>query len=339
MAIYPTIPSSPTGSSAPGAINIEAWTEQATQSLQAIAISPLPQSRSVSLTIPLDERTATHREALDSKATAAPTKGDAATYRPRREPLRRDSLKRREALLKGKEGSRRRQRWENDRLLSNPWAQPPLPSDWEVHPTYPRHAVPYYLAPLWDADMAARASARRRKGGMKAKGEKEEETAAGRVLRELRETLKRARGAKGLLQDLEEDVRMFVRKWEERGMKAGREEEEEEVQVDSEDEEIVFVGRHGHYGDQAPSPSQSNAEDLEKDKLVFDSLVDDHGASFGRWLVHSIASYYGLRTWSVTVGDPARREAYVGIDEVKAKNDRRPVSPEGSLPRPLWVMV
>ena len=116
---------------------------------------------------------------------------------------------------------------------------------------------------------------------MKAKGEKEEETAAGRVLRELRETLKRARGAKGLLQDLEEDVRMFVRKWEERGMKAGREEEEEEVQVDSEDEEIVFVGRHGHYGDQAPSPSQSNAEDLEKDKLVFDSLVDDHGASFG----------------------------------------------------------
>lgn len=31
----------------------------------------------------------------------------------RREPLRRDSLKRREALLKGKDGSRRRQRWEN----------------------------------------------------------------------------------------------------------------------------------------------------------------------------------------------------------------------------------
>ena len=30
-----------------------------------------------------------------------------------KEPLRRDSMKRREALLKGKEGSRRRQRWEN----------------------------------------------------------------------------------------------------------------------------------------------------------------------------------------------------------------------------------
>lgn len=37
--------------------------------------------------------------------------------RPRRvsgrQILRRDSLKRREALLKGKEGSRRRQKWEN----------------------------------------------------------------------------------------------------------------------------------------------------------------------------------------------------------------------------------
>ena len=37
-----------------------------------------------------------------------------------------------------------------------------------------------------------------------------------------------------------------------------------------------------------------------------------------RWLVHNIATYYGLRTWSVTVGDPARREAYVGIKGDKA---------------------
>jgi hypothetical protein len=31
----------------------------------------------------------------------------------RRESVRKDSMKRREALLKGKDGSRRRQRWEN----------------------------------------------------------------------------------------------------------------------------------------------------------------------------------------------------------------------------------
>lgn len=29
--------------------------------------------------------------------------------------------------------------------------------------------------------------------------------------------------------------------------------------------------------------------------------------------MHSIASYYGLHTWSVTAGDPAFRKAYVGF--------------------------
>ncbi len=158
-----------------------------------------------------------------------------------------------------------------DRLLNNPWAQPPLPSDWEVHPTYRKHAVPYYLAPLWDAEMASRASAGRSKRGAKGKGERADDP-AGRVPRELRDKLKRARGARGLLQDLEEEVRMFVRKWEERG----REE------IDSEDEEIVFVGRNGHLDD-VPSPRSKGSveEDVEREKLVFDSLVDDHGASFG----------------------------------------------------------
>ncbi|KAI9853934.1 MAG: hypothetical protein M1830_006616 [Pleopsidium flavum] len=271
MAIYPTINSSVQSQSPlTDPINIEAWTEQATQSLQAVSISsPLPVP---SLSIPLDEHTTTHHHPSEAGPHSSTPP---ANYRPRREPLRRDSLKRREALLKGKEGSRRRQRWENDRLLNNPWAQPPLPSDWEVHPTYPRHAVPYYLAPLWDAEMASRASAGKSKRGMKGKSETGEDP-AGKVRRELREKLKRARGAKGLLQDLEEEVRVFVKKWEEKGRTLEREE------VDSEDEEIVFVGRNGHMSD-IPSPrsKQSLDEDLERDKLVFDSLVDDHGASFG----------------------------------------------------------
>ena len=125
--------------------------------------------------------------------------------------------------------------------------------------------------------MAARASAGRSKRGPKANGEKGEDP-AGKVPRELREKLKRARGAKGLLQDLEEEVRMFVRKWEEKGRKVdvGREE------VESEDEEIVFVGRNGHMDDMpSPQSKRSLEEEVEREKLVFDSLVDDHGASFG----------------------------------------------------------
>lgn len=238
-----------------------------------------------------------------------------------------------------------------DRLLSNPHAQPPLPSDWEVRPTYPVHAVPYFLAPLWDAEMEARSTARKTKGrqAVKRTGGKEEEAAA-KVPKEIREKLKRARGAKGLLQDLEDEVRRFVERWEE---KQKTMDQDGMVEPDSEDEEIVFVGRNGQMSDmQSP---RSSRELLPMDKLVFDSLADDHGASFGyvhttasaraegfltrtcrRWLVHSIGTYYGLRTWSVTTGNPARREAYVGIKDTRL---RAGPSIGSSLPRPLYCMV
>lgn len=84
-------------------INIEAWTEQATQSLNAVSLSSNGvRGPSISLAIDLDEKGASNDGGEHP-----------SIYRPRREPMRRDSLKRREALLRGKEGSRRRTRWEN----------------------------------------------------------------------------------------------------------------------------------------------------------------------------------------------------------------------------------
>ena len=59
---------------------------------------------------------------------------------------------------------------------------------------------------------------------------------------------------------------------------------------------------------------------------------------FRRWLVHSIATYYDLRTWSITVSDPARREAYVGI-KLKARRAAGEGASGVGLPRPLWGMV
>jgi hypothetical protein len=331
MAIHPTANADSDTHPAPATvpIDIEAWTEQATAALSAVTLSPLPPipGASVTLQIPLDDHPAPRSE----RAPVTDASAVRAGYVHRREPLRRDSLKRREALLKGKEGSRRRQRWENDRLLSNPYAQPPLPSDWEVRPTYPVHTVPYYLAPLWDAGLAARNAEKKRKGKSEKKGAAADE-ATGKVPRELREKLKRSRGAKGLLQDLEEEVRRFVEKWE---AKEAKMEQEGLVDPDSEDDEIVFVGRNGQMNDMR-SPRSSG--EIEREKLLFHSPVDDHGASFGRWLVHHIGTYYGLRTWSVTVGNPARREAYIGIKDVRLKLDRREAS-RGPLPRPLWGMV
>jgi hypothetical protein len=193
--------------------------------------------------------------------------------------------------------------------------------------------VPYYLAPLWDARYAKESAARRAKVDAKLQKKRAPTEGVGYVPRDLKEKLKRAKGAKGLLQDLENEVRNFVASWEarEHGEKSG-----DVSNPDSEDEEIVFVGRQGQMHDR-PSSSRSSNEFLEPEKLIFDALEGDQGASFGRWLVHSIGQYYGLDTWSVTVGHPARREAYVGIKEVKLKTGKKVAALP--LPRPLWAIV
>ena len=167
-----------------------------------------------------------------------------------------------------------------DRLLNNPWAQPPLPIDWEVHPTYSRKPVPYYLAPLWDATLATRNAAEKQKRDMVQKSTTEQES-HGIVAKELKQKLKKAKAAKGLLQDLEEEVRKFVKTWEEKAKKLDQEGLHD---LDSEDEEIVFVGRNGQMNDMLASPHSKGSmeeDDVKRDKLVFDSLADDHGASFG----------------------------------------------------------
>lgn len=118
----------------------------------------------------------------------------------------------------------------------------------------------------------------------------------GRVPQELRQKLKKAKGAKTLLQELEEEVRRFVKEWEEE-LKSGEEtdvdSEDEAIvfvgrgspggekmrdMVDSEDEAIVFIGRNGGMSDEQRKTVEKG---LEREKLVFDSLADDHGASFG----------------------------------------------------------
>lgn len=132
------IPSSPQQAAAPPQpIDIEAWTEQATVALSSVAISTpgdVLQGTSVTLAIPLDEPDAPAAAAHPVGASAAAKEGG---YYRRKEPLRRDSLKRREALLKGKEGSRRRQRWENGTLR----VVLPLPLPLETLCASPHHLL------------------------------------------------------------------------------------------------------------------------------------------------------------------------------------------------------
>ena len=281
MAIFPKL--TPGGGAEASAIDIEAWTvEQAAERLQAATIAaslPIRGTR-VTIEIPLDEPV--HRPdvdlPLDAPAYPVFKKEAVHTVYKRREPIRRDSLKRREALLKGKEGSRRRQRYENDHLLNNPHAQPPLPSDWEVRPTYPVHNVPYFLAPLWDAEYKHKTQSLNRPTrpeDPRAHGTAEDQ-AASRVPRELKAKLKRSRGAKGMLQDLEREVRRFVESWESEQREMDK---DDLIDGDSEDEEIVFVGRNGTTSDERKKAREE--EDLRRDKLVYESLVEDHAAACG----------------------------------------------------------
>ena len=258
-------------------------------------------------------------------------------------------MERREALLQGKPGSRQRRRYENSTLMSNPWAEPPLPSDWEVRPTYPTRNVPYYLAPLWDAaefQRSVEAKLNVKKHGRKHSEIKKrvtpQEEKASNVPKEVRAKLKRARAAKGLLRELEEVVRQFVMRWNEKEMKL-REDGLEDVLIsdtEGEEDEIVFVGRNGamHDGSGKKAQDADQADSIEKDKLVFEGLEEDRGASFGRWLVHEIGAYYGLKSWSETVdGDPKLRKAFVGhaglATGVGAYGDGM------ELPKPLYAMV
>ncbi|KAF8531788.1 hypothetical protein BDD12DRAFT_650817, partial [Trichophaea hybrida] len=193
---------------------------------------------------------------------------------------------RRELLQRGKEGSRRRQRWENDHFISNPHFVPPTTSDWEPRPLYPRRNVPYQYASLWEHPSFPRRP-------------EQPPIPAERVPKELKNRLKRSHGALALLEALEREVREFL--LAEDGEVVG--EYESSVAAESEDsgeDEIVFVSRR-----------ERREGRVEETKVLFQSRVEEDGASFGRWLVHSIAGYYGLQSWSVTAGNPAVRYAYV----------------------------
>ena len=147
--------------------------------------------------------------------------------------------------------------------------------------------MPYYLAPLWDvhfSHVADHNSAR--KNAAKAASRKN------RVPKDLRERLRHTRAARGMLQDLEDEIRLFIRNWNEKQLiletESLQDSSDASVTGDSEDE-IVFVGRKGQMRDSSERKNKVRQfrdelySHCEHDgaKMVFESLVDDRAASFG----------------------------------------------------------
>lgn len=206
-------------SAVPPPIDIDAWTISA---LQSLSVSPTALGTGTPLAIPIDDATPSSKPA---RATFKPSAQGTVRRPP---PLQRDSMKRREALLRGNQGSRQRRRWENgkkssasskemafkltmtDHLVGVPNLQPPLPTDWQVRPTHKVQRVPYSIAHFWD------------------RLEEEAET-QGRQQRkmpprQLREAAKRAPLVRDWLRALEEAVREHLL---------------------SENSEVVFAFGHG----------------------------------------------------------------------------------------------
>lgn len=167
-----------------------------------------------------------------------------------------------------------------------PNAQPPQPDDWEIRPTHQVHRVPYQLAQFWDRgvrqsieDKMSRLAAQRKRQQLACGGA----TGLGRgeVPRDLREQAKRSPVIRTWVRTLEDPVRDYVRSRAEKSQ-----EDHGAEALDSEDEEIVFVGRNagaatrsGFRGGWKTAHREVDEETVDQG-LVFDSFGDDEGASF-----------------------------------------------------------
>ncbi|CAJ2512290.1 Uu.00g053050.m01.CDS01 [Anthostomella pinea] len=308
-----------------GGVDVEAWTVSA---LESLAISPVARGTGVPLAISLDE-SAIKKPSVTIQDRR--TKFNAIPPPPR--PLSRDSLRRREALLKGNEGSRQRRRWENDRLMGVPNAQPPQPSDWAPRPTHPVHHVPYRVADAWDRHMRVEVetkkaiAARHKQMQTRTLGD---DHVSGRVPRELFQRAKKVPAVKTWVRSMEEPVRRYLVDRE-----IAKEAPVSEDEDSTEDEEIVFVGRNGSMRDGWKRARREDRGKPQDEGMVFDALGDEDDGAFRRWITHSISDYYGLQSQSVLVGNPKRKVVYVGVKEMKT-GYAPPV--QAHLPRPLWEL-
>lgn len=144
--------------------------------------------------------------------------------------------------------------------------------------------MPYYLAPLWDVHNVHndRNSSKQAKDGSK--------DARHRVPRDLRMKLKHARAARGMLQDLEEEVRRFIQNWSERRTLLQKEGlADAPLSDDDSEDEVVFVGRNGQMHDSPARKERfrqmretmNNHGERDGEKMVLESPADDPAAGFG----------------------------------------------------------
>lgn len=268
-----------------------------------------------------------------------------------------DNRIRRELFIKGREGSRRRKRYENANFLNVPNSQPPLPSDWEVHPTNPVHNnMPYYLAYLWERRFQRQLEEEEDENQSKSKLS----CPHGKASRDLKLALKKAKGAKPILKDIEHEIRAFIQNASDKDLVINSTSSSQSVEViDSEDEDIIFISRDK---DDRGTITMSDEIDREAcvqrrqkiDSLVFDGKSCQRGdqdtGRFIRWLIHEAAEYYGLESRSEDTDENLGREderrarkiivSFRNGSHIKYQKDVTTASDDSlKMPRPLWCLI
>lgn len=235
-----------------------------------------------------------------------------------------------------------------DRLLSNPYLTPPTPADFLPCTTHPQKVVHYEIASLWDTQYRQQYQERRAAGRAR--------RVEPRIPPELKAGLKRAGGAFGIAKILEVKVREFVKmacaptspqnEWEVVDYTSLLSEDEHDYEEFEEDKEsIVFTPKKQRQQTITTAASPEVPHNFLQAIPVYQSALEDPAASFIRWLVHGIAEYYGIRSWSVTEQDfsptsspptgISSREVRVVYVGLSGNGVKLPLD----LPRPLWAML
>lgn len=157
-----------------------------------------------------------------------------------------------------------------DRLIHVPNVQPPEPADFEPRPTHPVQYVPYRIAAVWDAGLRADVEAKKAVAARRKQHQTQtlgDENVQGRVPRELFVRAKKTPAVKAWVRSLEEPVRKFL-------VDRDVAREDDSSEEDTDDEEIVFVGRNGTMRDGGWKKARREGHDDEAG-MLFDALGDD----------------------------------------------------------------
>lgn len=174
-----------------------------------------------------------------------------------------------------------------------PNVQPPLPSDWEVRPTHPIHHTPYQLAQFWDRGIRQRVEDKT--AALQAMRKRQQRKAGsatglgvGEVPRDLRESARRSSTIRSWVRALEEPVRHYLVGEQARALHPAEPVDDSAAEeMDSEDEEIVFVGRSGamrELNERRQAGYKRARREVEQETVdsgvVFDSFGEGESAAF-----------------------------------------------------------